>query len=138
MKYLARREPLLAIAAAGAAGGGLRAAISVPWVASGGVAFPWPTLAVNVLGSLLIGLWWGRFGRPGPVSASPDRHAVVMSGFLGGFTTFSAFGAETWLLLTDGRSAEAAAYVGVSFVAWPLAAMLGLGIGRRRASENPR
>lgn len=61
------------------------------------ISFPWATLSINVLGCLLIG-FLGAWGERG---LSQHRSLVLMStvGFLGAFTTFSAFGHETMTLL---------------------------------------
>lgn len=59
--------------------------------------FPWATLTVNLMGCLLIGILAVLIGREGPYS----RHIYLVGavGFLGAFTTFSAFGLETFQLL---------------------------------------
>jgi CrcB protein len=75
--------------------------------------FPWATLSINVVGCFLIG-----FLMP-VVEQRPLWLALVVPGILGGFTTFSAFGHETWRLADGGRAALAAVYV---------AASLGLGL----------
>ena len=80
-------------------------------------ALPWGTLSVNVIGCLLIGVAFHWFEARGEL-ASPWRVAVI-GGFLGGFTTFSAFGIETFELLRSGQPGWALGYV---------AASLGLGI----------
>jgi CrcB protein len=75
--------------------------------------FPWATLSINVAGCFLIGLLMPV------VEQRPLWLALVVPGVLGGFTTFSAFGHETWRLADGGRAAFAAIYV---------AASLGLGL----------
>ena len=65
--------------------------------------FPWGTLAVNVLGSLVIGFFTGLTGPDGPLLVSPVGRAFVTIGILGGFTTFSSFSLQTMLLLQDGQ-----------------------------------
>lgn len=55
-------------------------------------AFPWGTLAVNLLGSLVIGFLFSLFET---VVISPQTRAFIFVGILGGFTTFSSFGLET-------------------------------------------
>jgi CrcB protein len=66
---------------------------------SKGGASPWATAVVNVIGCLLIGLLgrWFESAEPMP----PQWRLFLMVGLLGGFTTFSAFGYETHLLLRD-------------------------------------
>lgn len=80
------------------------------WVqARAGAGFGWGTLAVNLLGCLAIGLIWGIGERQG--SLSPEAGAFLMVGILGGFTTFSAFGLELFLLLRSGAWPVALAVV---------------------------
>lgn len=73
------------------------------WVqqAVGSFWFPYGTLAVNVLGCLLIGFAGGLAEARG--AFSPEGRALLFIGFLGGFTTFSSFGFETLALLHDGQ-----------------------------------
>tara|TARA_R110000782_G_scaffold13976_25_gene41110 strand:+ start:6542 stop:6958 length:417 start_codon:yes stop_codon:yes gene_type:complete len=70
------------------------------------------TLAVNVIGCLLIGLAWGRLG----FGMREEARLLLIVGFLGGFTTFSAIGWETVTLLSRGHTAHAAAYVAATLV----------------------
>lgn len=91
---------LLAIAAGGAMGALLRF-----WVSSGvhgvaGRAFPYGTLTVNVLGSLIIGILYVVFNER--VEVSPHWRALLMVGVLGALTTFSTFSMETLELLEKG------------------------------------
>jgi CrcB protein len=62
---------------------------------------PWPTLLINVTGSFALGLLVGT-------GAGTTSHAIVGTGFLGGYTTFSTASAETAQLLVDRRHAAAA------------------------------
>ena len=68
---------------------------------SGGSAFPYGTLAVNVLGCLLIGFLNGL--TEGRQVFSPETRGLIFIGLLGGFTTFSSFGYETIALARDGQ-----------------------------------
>ena len=68
-------------------------------------SFPLPTLVVNVLGCFAAGVILARM-MPFPTPAHPTRLMLVV-GFLGGLTTFSAFGLETMVLLKDGRAGAA-------------------------------
>lgn len=86
--------------------------------------FPYGTFAVNLLGCLAIGLLAGMAGRAEWLG--PSTRLLLITGFLGGFTTFSAFGLETMLLLRRGDAAVAVAYVLGSVVLGLLAVWLGM------------
>ena len=92
-----------AVMIGGAIGSALRYAMST-WIAEASHStFPWGTLAVNILGSLVIGLFTGLTGPDGPMLVSPVGRAFVTIGIIGGFTTFSSFSFQTMLLLQDGQ-----------------------------------
>ena len=87
----------------GAIGSALRYAMST-WIAEATHStFPWGTLAVNVIGSLVIGFFAELTGPDGPLLVSPVARAFVTIGILGGFTTFSSFSLQTMLLMQDGQ-----------------------------------
>ena len=88
----------LAVALGGAAGSAARFAAQTAFRASSGAAFPWGTLAVNLLGSLLIGICAAAAER-----GWPWLRPWAMTGFLGGFTTFSAFSFENVQLFRQGQ-----------------------------------
>lgn len=71
-------------------------------------AWPWATFACNLLGCLAIGALAGWFGRQD--SPSPLLARLLMTGLIGGFTTFSAFGLETLTLLQRGQGGIALGY----------------------------
>ena len=71
-----------------------------------GETFPFGTLVVNLIGCFLVGLLFYLFQERFVVS--PTGRTVVLIGFLGGFTTFSSFGLQTFTLLQDGEFALAA------------------------------
>ncbi len=92
---------LLLIAAGGAAGAVLRY-LGAGWGQSLTTGpFPLGTLLVNILGCLLIGFLGAAFA--GPILVREEYRLALLVGFLGGFTTFSTFGWETFLLLNDGQ-----------------------------------
>lgn len=109
------------VALGSAAGGVLRYAVSF-LLATGGL-FPWGTLAVNVLGSLAIGVLSGFLARGGAHVEAIRAFAVV--GVCGGFTTFSTFSNETFRLLENNQWLSAAGYVGLSVVAGLVAVFVG-------------
>lgn len=90
-----------------------------------GTQFPWATLAVNVVGSALLGLLLGAETR-----LDANVVIVVGVGFLGAFTTFSTFSAETLTLLREGRGAVALAYVAASLTLALGASAAGYLVGR--------
>ena len=98
-----------AIGLAGAVGTVLRAACTSLAVRLLGTAFPWGTLAVNVLGSFCFGLVVGLFrGRAG---IAPATETILLVGLLGGFTTCSSYAFQAVELSAAGRPLAAAAYV---------------------------
>jgi CrcB protein len=104
---------LLLVALGGAGGSVLRHLVSSIAAAGFGTGFPYGTLAVNVLGSALIGVAAG-------LGIAGEARLLLVTGFLGGFTTFSAFSLETGTLM-ERSPLLAALYVGLS-VALGLAA----------------
>ncbi len=93
-----------------------------------GFAFPWGTLSVNALGCLAIGLLATWFDERSGTSIEA-RHLLV-AGLLGGFTTFSAFGLETFRLLEEARYAAALGNAAGSLVVCLAAVAIGIAIGR--------
>jgi len=114
---------LLMIGAGGAIGAISRYLLST-WVYSlTGRAFPWGTLAVNLLGSLLMGflsVWLLE-----RMTLSTEMRALLMVGFLGAFTTFSTFSLETLLLLEEGAVARAGVNIAASVITCIFAAWMG-------------
>ncbi len=92
-----------------------------------GPAFPWGTLAVNVTGSFAAGLLVGTADARG--LATPTR-LLAMTGFLGGYTTFSAFAAETVRLAEQQGPVAAAANVAANVVVGIGAAAAGIAVAR--------
>lgn len=115
--------------AGGGAGAILRYAVGL-WVdARTGPGFPWGTFVVNVAGCFAIGV----------VATLADEHAwispaarlLLVTGLLGGFTTFSTFGMETWQLVEDGAGWLALANAGGSLAAGIAAVVLGAVLTRQ-------
>lgn len=122
-------QQLLAIAGGGALGAVLRFSMSSNIYRVLGREFPYGTLAVNVLGSLLMGLFFILIVERGTLSA--EWRSVIMIGFLGAFTTFSTFSIETLALLESGELGRAALNVFLSVALCLGATWLGLVIGRQ-------
>jgi CrcB protein len=102
---------LLLIGSGGFIGSVLRYLVSGSvQTASQSIAFPYGTLAVNVIGCLFIGFLSELAESRSLFSA--DTRSFLVVGILGGFTTFSAFGNETMNLLRDGEAALALANIG--------------------------
>ena len=114
----------LSIAVGGAFGALLRF-----WMSSGvhalfGRGFPFGTLAVNVIGSLVMGVLYVYMVERGTLPA--EWRAGLMIGLLGAFTTFSAFSIETISLIETGEPAKALANVFASVAMCMFACWLGL------------
>lgn len=95
-----------------------------------GTAFPWGTLAVNVAGSLAMGLLVGWLAFRGSEGWTQPLRLFLATGVLGGFTTFSAFSLDTVLLFERGDVLAALSYVAASVLVSVLALALGLGVVR--------
>ncbi len=87
--------------------------------------FPYGTLTVNILGSLIIGI---VFGLSEKANLSPEWRLFLATGICGGFTTFSAFSFETMAMLQDGQYFYGLSYVGLSILFGLLAVFLGLSL----------
>lgn len=119
----------IAIALGGAVGALLRF-----WTSQGvysllGRAFPYGTLAVNVSGSLLMGLLYVYFFDRAVLA--PEWRAALLIGLLGAFTTFSTFSIETLNLIEQGELAKAVLNVLLSVGLCLLATFFGILIGRQ-------
>jgi len=85
-------------------------------------SFPYNTFAVNLVGCLLIGFLWALVQRG---SMGTDGRLLLMTGFCGGFTTFSAFSLEGMQMLQTGRLTQFFFYVLLSVALGLLATFLG-------------
>ncbi|MDQ8731033.1 fluoride efflux transporter CrcB [Bradyrhizobium sp. LHD-71] len=90
-----------------------------------GPAFPWATLFVNVSGSFIIGFYATLSGPDGRLFARAAQRQFVMTGFCGGYTTFSTFSLETFRLLEAGLAGAALMNISASVVASLLAVWIG-------------
>lgn len=120
---------LLLVALGGALGSVARylAALGVNrWA---GTPFPWGTLFVNIAGSFAIGLVMVWVLKAGEVRES--ARLLLVTGLLGGFTTFSSFSWETWRLIEDGRLAWAGANILMSVGICLLATAAGVMLARQ-------
>lgn len=93
-----------------------------------GRSFPLATLIINVLGCFLMGfLFFETLER---LSMNPVLRTAILTGGLGGFTTFSTFAMESLLLMEDGETGYAVAYLVLSVLLGLLAALLGAYLAR--------
>jgi CrcB protein len=114
------------------AGGGIgaigRFAVAL-WIdARTSPAFPWGTFAVNALGCFAIGLLATLADLRGAIP--PGLRLFLVAGLLGGFTTFSTFGLETWRLVEDGRWTWAVLYATGSVAVGVVAVVVGVVLAR--------
>ena len=121
-------QKLLLIALAGAVGTLARYGLQGMVQRISGASFPWGTAAVNVLGCFVAGVLWVLFENRW--TGSSETRVLILVGFMGAFTTFSAFMLETGELCRDAQWLPAAANVmlqnGLGFVAL----FLGAGVAR--------
>ena len=111
----------LAVGAGGAAGAMARYAVASQALHVMGPNFPWGTLIVNVVGSFAIGVLAEMFALK--LSVTPEMRVFLITGFLGGFTTFSAFSLDAVNMVERGDTLQAATYIGAS-VAFSIGALV--------------
>ncbi len=114
---------------AGAAGTGARFALSTGIGALLGTQFPYGTIAVNVIGSFLIAAI--AYASAATELFPPTLRLVLTTGFLGGFTTYSAFNQETLVSLQQNLWGRAALNVGLTLVVCLVAGFAGVATARR-------
>jgi CrcB protein len=90
-----------------------------------GETFPWGTIAVNVIGSFVIGFFATLTGPEGRLLVAPDVRQFVMVGFCGGYTTFSSFSLQTLELIRNKDFGEAGGNVLLSVSLCLIAVILG-------------
>lgn len=120
------------VALGGALGATMRYGVSVGTVHYFGPGYPWGTIIVNILGSLFMGIIIGKFAQMEQVS--PELKALITTGFLGAFTTFSTFSLDFITLWERGAMLQALGYVLFSVIFGILALALGLFIMRSMTS----
>ena len=119
---------LAAVAIGGAFGSVLRYLVSTWFLEKLGAGFPWGTFTINVSGAFLIGIVLELAATR--AGFSPYVRLLCATGILGGYTTFSAFAYETYMLGADSFSILSLAYAGGSVVAGVIATIAGVAIVR--------
>lgn len=115
----------LAVGAGGALGAMARHGVGALSLRLFGPGFPWGTLIVNAVGGLLMG-----YAVAAVAARDPALRAFLVTGVLGGFTTFSAFAFDAVLLGRERSLILAAAYVAASVALAVGGVVLGLAAGR--------
>jgi CrcB protein len=131
--FTSHKEPmqgLLLVAAGGAIGSVARYLLSAFTLRNLGSAWPYGTLSANVLGGLLIGALAGFLAFRGGVGQDKLR-LLLQVGFLGGFTTFSAYSLEVALMIERRDFGQAAVYALTSVILSVGALFLGLALARK-------
>jgi fluoride exporter len=128
MPYRARAMRLILIGCFGFAGTLARYGLQSGVQRLSGPTFPYGTLAVNVIGSFVVG--FAAVLTLERVVMSQDLRAAILIGFCGGFTTYSAFAWETLLLARDGSPSVAALNIALQLVLGIGAAWLGASAAR--------
>ncbi|MCS6840827.1 MAG: fluoride efflux transporter CrcB [Roseiflexus sp.] len=119
---------IIAIAVGAAIGANLRYGLSL-WAAQRwGASFPYGTLIVNVVGSFLIGLVLTLATTR--LSLSDPVRLLIVTGLLGGFTTFSSLSFEAYSLIMSGSWRAAGIYLASSFGLGMASVFLGVGVAR--------
>ena len=118
----------LLICLGGAAGTGARYLTTVWAAVIFGPSFPAGTLIVNLAGSFLIGLVMEMSRTTS--SIGPDLRLILTTGFLGGFTTYSAFNEESLAMFRSGASRMAVTNIGVTLIGCLIAGIAGMALGR--------
>ena len=118
---------LAAVIIGGGIGAGIRYGVQNWALGRFGAIFPYGTLLVNITGAFCIGVAMTIFLHH--VHLSPVWRVFIVTGILGGYTTFSALAWETFALFTKETPAQSFLYAGGSFVGGMLALLIGVFLG---------
>ena len=121
-------QKTILIALAGLVGTLLRYWLSELVARQHGETFPWGTMVVNLLGCLMAGVVF--FLAQERLLLSPTVRTVIMIGLLGGFTTFSSYGLQTFTLLRDGEFGQGILNVAASNILGLFMVWVGYVLGR--------
>jgi CrcB protein len=119
---------ILLVAIGGAFGAVARYAVSMSPLKTLSTQFPFPTFSVNIIGSFFIGL--GMIFFTDRTEVDEALKLALFSGFLGSFTTFSAFQFEIYELIRDGNYVNAFLYASASLVVGLIGLFLGMIVGK--------
>ncbi|MBK6264852.1 fluoride efflux transporter CrcB [Marivirga sp. S37H4] len=117
-------KSFLYVGLGGAAGSIARYAVTILSEKIGSGTYPYGTFLANILGSLLFGLLFGWLVKSGIKSEA--FHLLLLTGFCGGFTTFSAFAFENYVFIMSGGIMEFVIYTIASFAISLIAVTLGM------------
>ena len=120
---------LILVMAGGAVGAGARHLVGRASLSLFGPGYPWGTLAVNIAGSLAMGVLAGMLAR-GLVAGGEAARLLIGVGLLGGFTTFSAFSLDAVLMAERGGWIAALPYILASVIGSIVALVAGLQLVR--------
>ena len=123
-------QTYLWVACGGAVGSAARFWLTAVMAGLTGLRFPWGTLLINVVGSLVIGLVAGLTLQPDRLQWHPDARIFLMTGVCGGFTTFSAFSLQTLELMQVGEGVAACGYAVASVLLCVAATWAGFSLAR--------
>ncbi len=127
MSQMLTASHFFAVALGATAGAWLRWLLAL-WLNRHAEAIPWGTFSANMLGGYLVGLVLALiFSHP---EWPPFWRLLLITGFMGGLTTFSTFSAETIAFLEEGRFGMALGYAGMSLLGSLVLTMLGLMTGQ--------
>lgn len=118
-------KPFLLVGLGGAAGSIARYGVSLAFARLPTGTYPLATLSINLVGSLLIGIFFGIFTRD-TTASNQNMLLLLATGLCGGFTTFSAFALENINLMQRGQTSVALAYSIISVAGGLLCCRLGL------------
>jgi fluoride exporter len=118
---------VLVVALGGAIGSGLRYLISSHLTSRFGTDYPWGTTVVNLTGALIFGLVWSATET---LALAPVIRLFVLTGLMGGLTTFSTLAFEVTDALFNHRAPVAVTHLLVHMLAGILVVWVGLGVGR--------
>jgi CrcB protein len=128
LRYDKPMNHILLVAVGGALGSLARYLTGLATLRWFGPGFPWGTLAVNILGGLAIGIFAELIARR--FDGSAELRLFIVTGILGGFTTFSAFSLEVSAMVERGDYMTAMTYVLISVIISVAAVFAGLALVR--------